>query len=127
GLVDDNFTGYGDAFSQNAWRGFGPLVHPDNVQSEDYFTTLSNQSRLWSYACGGGWFTGANGVGDTPDFLTHQVQTVFTILFGSYFGDWNNSNNFMRAPLASGTTLTNFWAGYPNWYVQHMGLGETIG
>ena len=127
GLVDDNFTGYTDAFSQNAWRGFGPLVHPDNVQALDYFGTLGSQSYLWSYGCGGGWFTGANGVGDTPDFQSTQVQTVFTILFGSYFGDWDNQNNFLRAPLASGRTLTNFWAGYPNWYFHHMGLGETIG
>ncbi len=127
GLVDDNFTGYTDAFSQNAWRGFGPLVHPDNVQSLDYFGTLGSQSYLWSYGCGGGWFTGANGVGETQNFVSTNVQTVFTILFGSYFGDWDNQNNFLRAPLASGRTLTNFWAGYPNWFFQHMGLGETIG
>ncbi len=127
GLVDDNFTGYTDAFSQNAWRGFAPLVHPDNVSNQDYFSTLSNQSYLWSYACGGGWFTGANGVGQSTDFNTYSVKAIFTFLFGSYFGDWDNQNNFLRSALASGTTLTNIWAGYPNWYLHHMGLGETIG
>jgi hypothetical protein len=127
GLVDDNFTGYSDAFSQNAWRGFAPLVHPNNVTSQDYFSTMSTQSYLWSYGCGGGWFTGANGVGNSVDFNTFSVQSVFTILFGSYFGDWDNQNNFLRSALASGTTLTNLWAGYPNWYLQHMALGETIG
>ncbi|MCW5900573.1 MAG: hypothetical protein KIT10_15010 [Flavobacteriales bacterium] len=127
GLVDDNFTGYGDAFSQNAWRGYGPLVHPDNVQALDYFSTLNNQSYMFSYGCGGGWFTGANGIGDTPDFVSPGVQTIFTVVFGSYFGDWNNQNNFLRATLGSGTTLASFWAGYPNWYIQHMGMGETIG
>jgi len=126
-LIDDNFDGYSDAFSQNGWRGFGPLVHPDNVQDLDYFGTLSNQSYLWSYGCGGGWFSGANGVGSSSDFSSNNVQTVFTILFGSYFGDWDNTDNFLRCALASGNTLTNFWAGYPNWYVQHMGMGETIG
>ncbi|HQZ43759.1 MAG TPA: hypothetical protein PK735_12800, partial [Flavobacteriales bacterium] len=85
-LIDDNFDGYSDAFSQNGWRGFGPLVHPDNVQDLDYFGTLSNQSYLWSYGCGGGWFSGANGVGSSSDFSSNNVQTVFTILFGSYFG-----------------------------------------
>ncbi|MEZ4808128.1 MAG: thrombospondin type 3 repeat-containing protein [Flavobacteriales bacterium] len=127
GLVDDHFDGYADAFSQNGWRGFGPLVHPDNVQALDYFSTLGGQSYLWSYGCGGGWFTGANGVGETSNFASTPVRTIFTILFGSYFGDWDNTNNFLRAPLASGNALTNFWAGYPNWYFQHMGLGETIG
>jgi hypothetical protein len=127
GLVDDNFTGITDAFGQNAWRGYAPLVGPNNVQSLDYFSTLNNQSYMFSYGCGGGWFTGANGVGDTPNFVSPGVKTIFTVVFGSYFGDWNNENNFLRAPLASGTTLASFWAGYPNWYIQHMGMGETIG
>jgi len=127
GLVDDNFTGLTDAFSQNAWRGYAPLVGPSNVQALDYFSTLNNQSYMFSYGCGGGWFTGANGIGDTPDFVSPGVRTIFTVVFGSYFGDWNNANNFLRAPLASGTTLASYWAGYPNWYIQHMGLGETIG
>ena len=127
GLVDDNFTGYTDAFAQNAWRGYGPLVGPANVHALDYFGTLNSQSYMFSYGCGGGWFTGANGVGDTPDFVSPGVRTIFTVVFGSYFGDWNNQNNFLRAPLASGTTLASYWAGYPNWYIQHMGMGETIG
>ncbi len=127
GLVDDNFNGYADAFSQNAWRGFAPLVHPDNVVAQDYFGTLSSQSYLWSYGCGGGWFTGANGVGESQMFNSNSVQAVFTFLFGSYFGDWDNQNNFLRTALGSGTTLTNIWMGYPNWYLHHMGLGETIG
>ncbi|MBK9417024.1 MAG: hypothetical protein IPN62_06940 [Flavobacteriales bacterium] len=126
-VVDDNFTGYSDAFSQNAWRGFAPLVHPDNVTAGDYFSTLGNQSYLWSYGCGGGWWDNANGVGSTAQFASSNLQSVFTILFGSYFGDWDAQNNFLRAPLASGRTLTNFWAGYPNWFFHHMGLGETIG
>ena len=50
------------------------------------------------------------------------------MLFGSYFGDWDVQNNFLRAPLASKThALTNFWAGRPHWHVHHMALGETIG
>lgn len=126
-VVDDNFTGFADAFSQNAWRGFGPLVHPNNVTAGDYFTQLTSQSHLWSYGCGPGYWPSANGVGTTTQFASSNAQGIFTILFGSYFGDWDFQNNFLRAALASGTTLTNFWAGYPNWYFHHMGMGETIG
>lgn len=126
-VVDDNFTGYGDAFSQNAWRGFAPLVNPNNVAAGDYFTALTSGSYLWSYGCGGGWWTNSNGVGNTAQFASTSPQSIFTILFGSYFGDWDFTNNLMRASLASGTALTNFWAGYPNWYFHHMGMGETIG
>ena len=126
-VVDDNFTGFRDAFAQNGYRGFGPLVHPNNVLAGDYFNSLNQQSHLWSYGCGGGWFNSANGVGNTADFANTYPQTIFTILFGSYFGDWDTPDNFLRAALASGTTLTNFWAGYPNWYFHFMGLGEPIG
>ena len=126
-IVDDHFWSYGSAFAQNGWRNFGPLVHPNNVTAADYMTTLANQSHLWSYGCGGGWWDNANGIGHINDFAAQGRQTVFTILFGSYFADWDCTNNFLRAPLASGQTLTNFWAGYPNWFVHQMGLGAPIG
>lgn len=126
-VIDDNFTGYGDAFSQNGWRGFAPLVHPNNVVAGDYHTALASGSHLWSYGCGGGWWTNANGVSSTDQFASSSPQAIFTILFGSYFGDWDFTDNLMRASMASGTTLANFWAGYPNWYFHHMGMGETIG
>ncbi len=127
GLVDDNFTGYSEAFSQNAWRGFGPLVHPNNVAAADYFGTLGSQSRLFSYGCGGGWFNASNGVGNTAQFGSTAVKTIFTFLFGSYFGDFDTQDNFLRAPLASGHALTSAWAGFPNWFIHHMAMGGTIG
>ncbi|MBK7086588.1 MAG: hypothetical protein IPH53_18825 [Flavobacteriales bacterium] len=127
GLVDDNFTGFSEAFAQSGWRNFGPLVGPSNVASQDYFGTMATQSRLWSYGCGGGYWDNANGVGTTANFASTSIKTVFTLLFGSYFGDFDTQDNFLRAPLASGQALTCAWAGYPTWFFHHMGLGETIG
>jgi hypothetical protein len=67
-------------------------------------------------------------VGSTSDFANGPVKSVFNMLFGSYFGDWENQNNFLRASIAAeGYTLTNCWAGRPNWHFHHMALGETIG
>lgn len=129
GLIDDNF-GYfsGEAFGQNGFRNYASLLSPDSVSVGDYFPDMKNNSYLWSYGCGGGWYQGAGGVGNTNNFQTDTVQSVFTLLFGSYFGDWDNQNNFLRAPLASPSpTLTNFWAGRPNIFLHHMGLGEPIG
>ena len=127
GVVDDNFIGYGDAFAQNGWRNFGPLVGPQNVSAGDYFTAMTGQSYLWSYGCGPGWWDNSFGVGSTQQFATSNLQGVFSILFGSYFGDFDCQNNFMRASMATGRILTSCWAGYPNWFMHHMGLGETIG
>ncbi len=128
-LIDDNF-GYfsGEAFASSGWRNFDALFNAANVTAGDYFTGMSGQSYLWSYGCGGGSYTSAGGIGITTDFTTNNPQTVFTMLFGSYFGDWDAQNNFLRAPLASnGWALTNCWSGRPYWSFHHMGMGDQIG
>lgn len=128
GVIDDNF-GYfgGEAFAASALKNFSPLVGTANVSSGDYFTDMTGNSYLWSYGCGGGTYTSAGGIGSTTDFTTSNLQGVFTMLFGSYFGDWDSQNNFLRAPLAQGTTLTNVWSGRPHWIFTHMAMGEPIG
>ena len=128
GVVDDNF-GYfsGEAFASSAWKNISPLVGPENIIADDYFTVQRDSTYLWSYGCGGGWYQGASGVGSTGDFASSSLKGVFSMLFGSYFGDWDSNDNFLRAPLAQGTTLTNVWSGRPHWVLHHMGLGETIG
>ena len=60
--------------------------------------------------------------------LQSQSTPSHTHLFGSYFGDWNVRDNFLRAPLASDPrALTCAWVARPAWYMHHMALGETIG
>ena len=126
-LVDDNFGVFGsEAFGSNGWR-LSSLVGTDSISELDYFSTLNTEPYQWSYGCGGGTYTSCGGVGSTNDFVADSVQTIFSMLFGSYFGDWDSQNNFMRSSLASGTTLTCSWAGRPYWHYHHMGLGENIG
>ncbi|MCF8294851.1 MAG: hypothetical protein K9I34_02210 [Bacteroidales bacterium] len=128
-IVDDNF-GYfnSESFATSGWRSFYALLGADSTSSADYFTSMTNNSYIWSYGCGGGSYTNCNGVGSTTNFATNSVKNIFTMLFGSYFGDWDNSNNLLRAPLASnGWTLTNCWSGRPYWLYHHMGLGLPIG
>lgn len=126
-LVDDNFGIFsGEAFGSCGWR-LSSLVTADSIWGEDYFSNLDTASYQWSYGCGGGTYTSAGGVGSTTNFAADSVQTIFSMLFGSYFGDWDSQDNFLRAPLASGTALTNSWAGRPWWTYHHMALGENIG
>lgn len=128
GVIDDNFGFFsGEAFAASGYKNMGPLVGPGNVIASDYFTTMATDSYLWSYGCGGGWYQGASGIGTTTDFVNADLQGVFTLLFGSYFGDWDSPDNFLRAPLASGRILTCGWSGRPHWQLHHMALGENIG
>lgn len=129
-VIDDNF-GFmnNEAFAASGYHNFSPLVGTANISATDYFTALSatNTSYQWSYGCGGGSFTSAGGVGTTANFASSNLQGIFTMLFGSYFGDWDVSNSFLRAPLAQGKMLTCSWSGRPHHQYHHMALGETIG
>ncbi len=129
GLIDDNVgDADGLAFAAFGWRNFTPMFGQGTVHEYDYFGTLETESYLWSYGCGGGSNTSCAGVGTTADFVNRNVKTVFTSLYGSYFGDWDKPDNLLRAPLASpGWPLVCFWAGRPTWHMHHMALGHTTG
>lgn len=129
-LVDDNFGFFGgEAFAQNGFRNGYTLTGTTSVQTNlDFFNDTKNRSFLLGYGCGAGTYTSAAGVGTSANFQTDSVNIVFSMLFGSYFGDWDFENNpFMPSALASkGGILTCSWAGRPNWHLHHMALGEPI-
>jgi hypothetical protein len=129
-LVDDNFGFFGgEAFAQNGFRNGYTLTGTNSVQTAlDFFNDTKNRSFLLGYGCGAGTYTSAAGVGSSANFQTDSVNIVFSMLFGSYFGDWDFENNpFMPSALASkGGILTCSWAGRPNWHLHHMALGEPI-
>jgi hypothetical protein len=128
-VIDDNFAlSTGEPFAANSWRNFSPLIGNANSQSADYITSLNTGTYQWSYGCGGGSYTSASGVGNTSNIAANNINGIFTMLFGSYFGDWDAQNNFLRAPLCANIpALTNCWAGRPHWFFHHMALGENIG
>ena len=131
-LVRDNFGEIqGDAPATDAWRSFAPLVGVENIREigpGEFFPTLARESFLWAYGGGGGGYYHADGVGSTSDFAQQSPQCVFFMLHGSFFGDWDSSDNFLRAALATpGYGLAAAWTGLPHWFMHHMGLGETVG
>jgi hypothetical protein len=129
GLIDDNFgLSTGTPFAWNGWANFAAFFGASNTFTGDWLSTLSTQSYLWGYGCGPGTYTSASGVATTTDLVTTDTEVVFTMLFGSYFGDWDSQNNLLRAQLGTTNyTLASAWAGQPNWFFHHMGLGESIG
>lgn len=130
GYIKDGF-GYfgGEAFAACGWRNFSTLVSTDSiVTAGNYFDMTGNNSFIWAFGCGGGSYQNASFIGSTTNYATTPLNTVFISNFGSYFGDWDNQNNFLRAALAnSGKILVNFWNGRPYWALHTMGMGGTIG
>ncbi len=116
-----------EGFGSSGWRNFYSWFG-NNVEKNSYFATLKTDFYMGSYATGPGSYTSAGGIGATSDFAAAPVNTIFTMLFGSYFGDWDVANSFLRAPLCSeGAALTSGWAARPHWYLHKMTMGYPIG
>ena len=129
GLLCDKFGDFrGEAFVSSGWRNFAPLVGDAQLRAADWFTALGEGTYLVAQGSGAGGYQSCAGVGTTADFAAKPTRAVFTILFGSYFGDWDTRDNLLRAPLAAESHgLVAVWAGRPHWYLHPLGLGETIG
>jgi autotransporter-associated beta strand protein len=114
--------------------GQAPGAPIDEPASGQWFSGsyAGGQTYLLGYGNGSGGFETADTVGHTAEFGLKPSRVVFTSLFGSYFGDWDADNDFLRAPLAGNATgdslgLTCFWGGRPNRFMHHLGMGETAG
>lgn len=126
GIVDDNF-GFGaiDAWT-SGFAFFGR--NSEQMDAADWFASLQTTPMLFAFGGGSGQGSSASGVGSSyVDFNKKDSKAVFTQLFGSYFGDWDQNDNFLRAPLAGTANslgLTSIWVSIP---LYHMALGDTIG
>ena len=133
GAVFNNFDDLNYGFAGSGYRSISANVGNANLSDLNpnaaaFSTYVDDQSWLWTYACGGGSWSTCDNVGSTGEYANNiAMGGVFNMAFGSYFGDWNTYNNFLKAPLGSGKGLTNVWAGIPNWWFHHMALGENIG
>ncbi|WP_237712466.1 fibronectin type III domain-containing protein [Pedosphaera parvula] len=141
GLVGDYFGIHdGEAYAASGWRSFAPFFGAENIASlpdqGTWIPWLGNNQYLWAYGCGGGSFNSISGIGTqgqydtgtTTDLVGADVKAVFTLLFGSWLGDWDSEDNIMRAVLATPSLgLTCAWSGRPHWFCHHMALGEPIG
>ncbi|MDB6130574.1 MAG: hypothetical protein JWM04_1681, partial [Verrucomicrobiales bacterium] len=120
-----------DPVANSGWRNFAALMGSSTTEEaafDHYVSMTTSDSYLWSYACGGGQYFTLYGIGDSNVFATNDLRVVFTMWLGSYLGDWNNENNWMRSSLGGKTyTLTASYAGAPPAFYHHMGAGETIG
>ena len=130
GILCDNFGAMGgEAFAASGYKAFSPIIGSLNVDNSGvYATKVKSNTYLMTYGTGGGWYTGASGIGASDSFFTGQFKGAFNMLFGSYFGDWDYQNSFLRSPLAAdGYGLTCVWSGRPHWIMHQLGLGATFG
>jgi len=126
-VVEDNFLALEEGFAAGGYMSFSPIVGRTNVTDGDYSASLVAQDYLWSYGTGPGSYIDAQGIISSGEFASNDLNSTFTMLFGSYFGDWDSQNNLLRSALASGRILCSSWSGRPNLFYHPMGLGKNIG
>ncbi len=136
----------GEAFAASGFRNFDPLVGAGrtdlaNEQNEAagwqrWTSMLGANSYLWAYGCGAGSYTSMSFMGThgayaeawSTDIVALDAKAVFFMMFGSWLGEWDTTDNIMRAALATPSMgLTCSWSGRPHWYYHHMAMGEPIG
>ena len=124
GIVEDNFAGQAEGFSSAAIRDFTAIAGENGIVRGDLFQTTRTDDYLMAYVCGAGFYVSCNGVGYTDSFTVNNAA-VFNHIFGSFFGDFDIKNNFMRASLATEKLgLTCIWSGRPKWVTHTLALGE---
>ena len=127
GIHENNFAPLEEGFGSGAVRDFTSHFGKDGIVYGDLFTTTASDDYLFAYVCGAGWYTSCNGLGNTSDFTTSNAA-VFNHIFGSFFGDYDIENNFMRATLATENMgLVCVWSGRPKWVTHTLAMGESYG
>jgi hypothetical protein len=141
GVVGDYFgVRDGEAFAASGWRNFAAFFNATNVcvlpRERTWLRDLATNSYLWAYGCGPGTYTSIGGLGTadnyndgvSTDLVRTDIKAVFTMMFGSWLGDWDSEDDLQRSVLATPSYgLTCAWSGRPHWFLQHMALGAPIG
>lgn len=134
----------GESFAASGYRSFAPLVGAQNIRNLNrefdgapgvWIPEVAKADYLLAYGCGPGSYTTMGGLGGTgtyndgttTEFVQANARGVFNLIFGSWLGDWDHEDNFLRAPLATDSGLVSVWSGRPHWFLHAMGQGETIG
>ncbi len=102
------------------------IENMDYVPDADFVDSIHKGPYLMSQATGFGSYTGNTQIKST-DFAS-PTYSVFGAYFGSYHGDWDNTNNLLRTAISGpGYTLTSIWSGRPQWHLHTLGMGYPIG
>lgn len=126
-VIQDELFGYTEAYAQNAWKNAAPIVGSANIEEGNYRNSLLENSYFISHANGLGSFNECQNVISTQQLKQDSLNSVISILYGSYFGDWDSPDNLLMATTLRGNSLVSLWVGRPNWQIHSMALGYPIG
>lgn len=135
-LIKDTWAtqDFGYSHGKSFVSSFPAIVGAEDVTINTDYNSLANlinnQSYLWMSASYNGSNT-AGSVGSTAGSTAVAASSVwgsvFNIVMGSYFGEWNDENSYLRAILASGNGMVSMYGGPRYVYVHQMAMGQDVG
>jgi hypothetical protein len=130
-LVVDLLGGYYNTPMIDGLRNSAALVGHEQIVNASrhgsFFPILAREAFTWVHGAAGGSYSGF-GAADSAAFARYGSRGVFFTMIGSYFGDWDVENNFLRAPIAaSGNGLVSLQPHLHPFFAHRMAVGETIG
>ncbi|MBX3745145.1 MAG: hypothetical protein KF833_07525 [Verrucomicrobiae bacterium] len=137
-VVGAYFENYTDmAMLGSAYRTGSRLygLDPAVLGEGDLFALGDGRTAAWGFQSGAG---AIDRIRDNwPGMVTtarlteprHQARVAFSMLMGSWFGDWAaGENNLLRAIIASRDHgLATFWVRYAEWRFDPLARGGTLG
>ena len=133
-FIKDGLGESGYATGVGAWSTYAGLVGPSNIAVDNRdatfsYTILNGQSHVFAFGSyfGAGCNGSANGVvGSTQTVANTSWGAVFNHTIGSYWGEFNCRDNYLRALLTSGDALSNAYNAL-QWFFHPMAMGQTLG
>jgi hypothetical protein len=132
-LVEDDLSAIaplGYSFCMAAAHTCTPMFGDDGViiVKSKWLETLCDTGSQWAFAFAASGHDHCGQIVFTNQLAKADPKTVFTGMWGSFFGDWPVKDDVMRAMIATKTyTLTCAYAGSPPVNLHAMSLGETAG
>lgn len=120
--------------ARTATRVTGVLFGDDLARITPVNDFVSGSAALWSFHAGTGAHSiihaGGGAARTTTLDLAERKRVsagAFYLIDGSYLGEWNSRDAFLRALLASGNGLGSAWARGTQWRFHGLGVGSPIG
>lgn len=125
--IQNDFFGHPERFAYSGWQNLTTLVGAEHT-ADAKWPNFPREMQILFAGFGSGGPDWMKGFGHSHELAKQPLNAVFSLMFGSYFGDWMLDNNIMRSVLASdGGGLACAWSGRPHWYMHALGMGGTIG
>lgn len=128
-VLDDNFASIlSEAPSSSARFAMAGLVGAAGMVSDEFVSSTQLHPSLIGLGAGFGDYQTISGACSTSDCVLNPPQILFSLVFGSYFGDFDSQNNVMRSLLAADNcTLAAGWTGRPQWQMHHLAMNFPLG